>query len=376
MAEKEPVEAPKWVRTVIVPLVNLVLAFFVTGLVVLAIGEDPIEVMRLLIRGAFGYPEAIGYTLYYTTNFIFTGLAVAVAIHAGLFNIGGEGQAYIGGLGVGLVCLYLDFLPFVIVLPLAIVASALFGAAWAFIPAILQAKRGSHVVITTIMFNFIASALMVFLLGKVLIRPGQMSPESRPFEEHLFLPKIYEALEPIGISIGRSPLNFSFVWALICCWLVYLFIWRTRWGYEMRTVGQNEKAAVYGGISPSRITILAMLISGGLAGFMGVNEIMGVNHRLLLNFTAGYGFVGIAVALMGRNHPVGIALAALLFGALTQGVSEVPFDIPTIDREMQEVIQGLLILFAGALEYMVRPYVERAYVSLFGGRRRATAAAE
>ncbi|MGF1626345.1 MAG: ABC transporter permease [Alphaproteobacteria bacterium] len=369
----EPARAPKWVRIVVVPLVNLVLAFFVTGLVVLAIGEDPFEVMRLLIRGAFGYPEAIGYTLYYTTNFIFTGLAVAVAIHAGLFNIGGEGQAYIGGLGVGLACLYLDFLPMVIVLPLSIIAAALFGAAWAFIPAVLQAKRGSHIVITTIMFNFIASALMVFLLGKVLIKPGQMSPESRQFEQHLFLPKIYEVLDPLGISIGRSPLNLSFVWALICCVLVYLLIWRTRWGYEFRTVGQNERAAVYGGISPSRVTIVAMLISGALAGFMGINEIMGVNHRLLLNFTAGYGFVGIAVALMGRNHPVGIALAALLFGGLTQGVSEVPFDIPAIDREMQQVIQGLLILFAGALEYMVRPHVERAYVLVFGGRRRLEA---
>jgi ABC-type uncharacterized transport system permease subunit len=376
MAAAETVRAPKWVRLALVPLVNLVLAFVVTGLVVLAIGEDPILVLELLVRGAFGYPEAVGYTLYYTTNFIFTGLAVAVAIHAGLFNIGGEGQAYIGGLGVGLVCLYLDFLPMLIALPLAIVAAAVFGAAWAFIPAVLQAKRGSHIVITTIMFNFIASALMVFLLGKILIKPGQMSPESRQFEEHLFLPKIYEALEPIGIDIGRSPLNFSFLWALICCVLVYLFIWRTRWGYEFRTVGQNERAAVYGGISPSRVTIFAMLISGGLAGFMGINEIMGVNHRLLLNFTAGYGFVGIAVALMGRNHPVGIVLAALLFGALTQGVSEVPFDIPTIDREMQEVIQGLLILFAGALEYMVRPYVERAYVLLFSRRARAPAPAE
>ncbi len=374
MATAEPVRAPAWVRVGLVPLVNLLLAFIVTGLVVLAVGENPFEVLRLLVRGAFGYPEAIGYTLYYTTNFIFTGLAVAVAIHAGLFNIGGEGQAYIGGLGVGLVCLYLDFLPFIVVLPLAIIAAALFGAAWAFIPALLQAKRGSHIVITTIMFNFIAAALMVFLLGKVLIKPGQMSPESRQFADHLFLPKIHEVLEPVGISIGRSPLNLSFIWALVCCVLVYLFIWRTRWGYEFRTVGQNERAAVYGGISPSRVTIWAMVISGALAGFMGINEIMGVNHRLLLNFTAGYGFVGIAVALMGRNHPVGIVLAALLFGALTQGVAEVPFDIPAIDREMQQVIQGLIILFAGALEYMVRPHVERAYVALFRPRRQPVAA--
>ncbi len=133
-----------------------------------------------MIYGAFGFDEAIGYTLYYTTNFVFTGLAVAVAFHAGMFNIGGEGQAYIGGLGVGLVALSLDgALAQILIIPLAMIMAAVFGAAWAFIPAYLQAHRGSHIVITTIMFNFLASALMVYLLVNVMIKPGQMSPESR-----------------------------------------------------------------------------------------------------------------------------------------------------------------------------------------------------
>src|SRR3546814_619688 len=191
---------------------------------------------------------------------------------------------------------------------------------------------------------------MVYLLVNVFIQPGQMSPESRAFEAHTWMPAMHQMLGWFGIAAARSPLNLSFVWALVCCVLVWAFIWHTRWGYELRAVGQNPRAAVYGGISPSRNIVIAMLISGALAGFVGLNELMGVQRRLLLNFVAGYGFVGIAVALMGRNHPVGIFLASLLFGALYQGGSELAFEMPRITREMVVVIQGLVILFAGALE--------------------------
>lgn len=372
----QPVAAPRWVSIGLIPLINLVLAFLVSGLVVIGIGENPLEAVRWLVYGAFGYESAIGYTLYYATNFIFTGLAVAVAFHCGLFNIGGEGQAYIGGLGVGLVCLYFDFLPFPLILPLAILGGAVFGAAWAFIPGYLQAKRGSHIVITTIMFNFIAASLMVYLMVNVLIEPNQMSPESRSFVESARLPAMHEMLAFIGVDFGRSPLNLAFFWALICAFLVWIFIWHTRWGYEIRTVGQNAKAAVYGGISPSRSIIMAMLISGALAGFVGVNEIMGVQHRLMLNFVAGYGFVGIAVSLMGRNHPVGILLSALLFGALYQGGAELAFEMPRITREMIVVIQGLVILFAGALENMFRPRIENWFIQRAQARRPAPQPAE
>jgi len=353
---------PRWVGIVLIPLVNLFLALAIAGLIVLSMGENPLTALRFLAFGAFGYVEGLGYTLYYTTNFLFTGLAVAVAFHAKLFNIGGEGQAYIGGLGVGLVCLaFDDTLPLLLIVPLSIAAAAVFGAAWAFIPAYLQARRGSHIVITTIMFNFIAAALMVYLMVNLLIKPGQMSPESREFAPSAWLPFLHETMGWIGIEMARSPLNLSFVWALVCCVLVWVFIWHTRWGYEIRAVGGNETAAVYAGIRPTRIIVLAMCISGALAGFVGVNEILGVHHRLLLNFTAGYGFTGIAVALMGRNHPVGILLASLLFGALYQGGAELAFEVPTITRELVVVIQGLVILFSGALEHMFRPQLERLF---------------
>lgn len=353
---------PRWIEIGLLPILNILLALLVSGLVILAIGENPVTAVQIMLVGAFGYDEAIGYTLYYTTNFIFTGLAVAVAFHAMLFNIGGEGQAYVAGLGVGLLMLALDgVLPGILLLPLGILAAALFGAAWAFIPAWLQAYRGSHIVITTIMFNFLASALMVYLLVNVLIEPGNMSPETREFAPSAHLPFMHEVFAWFGVKITRTPLNISIFWALICCVLVWLYVWHSRWGYELRTVGQSEPAAVYAGIRPQRIVIIAMCLSGALAGFVAVNEVMGVHHRLLLNFTAGYGFTGIAVALMGRNHPIGIVLASLLFGILYQGGAELAFEMPKITREMVVAIQGFIILFSGALALMLRPPVALLY---------------
>jgi len=353
---------PRWADVGLIPLINIALALLVSGLIILLIGENPVEAVQIMLVGAFGYYEAIGYTLYYTTNFIFTGLAVAVAFHAGLFNIGGEGQAYIGGLGVGLVLLAFDsILPFGLLVPLAILTAAAFGAGWAYVPAYLQAYRGSHIVITTIMFNFIAAALMVYLMVNVLIAPGSMSPESRQFAEHAWMPFAHDVLAWFGIKSARTPLNLSILWALLCCVFVWLYIWHTRWGYELRTVGFSERAAVYAGIKPRRIVVVAMCISGALAGFVGINEIMGVQHRLLLNFTAGYGFTGIAVALMGRNHPVGVVLASLLFGILYQGGAELAFEVSRITRELVVTIQGLVILFSGALAYMTRPWIEQAF---------------
>ncbi len=351
-------ELPRWVTLGLLPALNLTAALLVSALVIALIGENPLKALELLVIGAVGYPEAIGFTLYYTTNFIFTGLAVAIAFHAGLFNIGGEGQAYIAGLGVGLVCLALGGWPWWAALPLAMVAAIGFGAAWAFIPGYLQAKRGSHVVVTTIMFNFLAAALMTYLLVDVLIAPGQQSPETRQFDRSLWLPFVHDMARWVGITIPNSPLNLAFFLAIIASVLFYLFVWHTRWGYELRAVGTNERAAGYAGISPSRIIILAMMISGGLAGLLAINDVMGVQHRVLLNFPGGAGFVGIAVALMGRNHPVGIAVPALLFGALYQGGGELAFEMPTITREMIVVIQGLIILFCGALENLFRVPLE------------------
>lgn len=197
------VPLPNWINYGLIPLLNLIVAFLISGFVVWLIGESPLDALSLLIQGALGNGEGIGFTLYYATSFIFTGLSVAVAIHAGLFNIGSEGQAYIGGLGCALVALSLDrYVPWYVTMPIAVVGAGLFGAAWAFIPAFLQAKRGSHIVITTIMFNYIGAALMVYLLVHVLIVPGKMAPETRTFLDGGQLPKLGWVMQLFGAKLG------------------------------------------------------------------------------------------------------------------------------------------------------------------------------
>jgi len=364
---------PKWADVILIPLISVLLALIVSGLVVLFIGENPLEAMAIMIRGAFGSAYGIGYTLFYATNFIFTGLAVAVAFHARLFNIGGEGQAALGGLGVAVVCLSVAWPHWSVALIAATLGSAAFGAAWAAVPAYLQAKRGSHIVITTIMFNFIASALLVYLLVNVFRVPGSMAPETARFVESVHLPNAAQFASFLGF--GRStPLNVTFFIALAACVAVWLLIWRTKLGYEIRSFGHSQSAAVYAGHNPTKIIMITMIISGGLAGMMAINGVMGEAERLVLDNVQGAGFVGIAVALMGRSHPIGVFLAAILFGALYQGGAELEFEMPAVSREMVLVIQALVILFTGALDNMVRMPMENIFMAL--KRRRSDTASQ
>ncbi|MDG1115809.1 MAG: ABC transporter permease [Flavimaricola sp.] len=354
---------PQWADVVLIPLISLILAAVLSGLVILAIGENPITALTIMIDGAMGSKYAWGYTLYYATNFIFTGLAVSVAFHARMFNIGGEGQATLGGLGVALCCLYLPWPHWTLAILGAIVASAAFGAIWALIPAWLQAKRGSHIVITTIMFNFIAAALLNYLLVSVLKPVGSMEPATGKFPEPTHLPNFAEMLAPLGISFSRgAPANVSFIIAILACFAVWALIWKTRLGYEIRAFGHSESAAKYAGISPTKIILISMSISGALAGMMALNNVMGEAERLVLNATEGAGFIGIAVALMGRSHPLGIFLAALLFGALYQGGAILSQDT-SIPVQIVLVIQALVIMFTGALDNMVRVPLEKVFLA-------------
>lgn len=368
----QPAELPRWVDVAVLPAVNLALALAVAALVVLVVGFQPLEVLALLVKGAFGSKAGIGYTLYYATTFIFTGLAVAVALHAGLFNIGGEGQAMLGGLGVGLAALALGpHLPLAAMLPLLVVAGALFGMAWAAVPAALQAWRGSHVVITTIMFNFIAAALLGYLLVGVLKEPGNMAAETAAFTASARVPGMHEAMRSLGVEWPRTPLNASLLLALAAAAAVYLTVWKSQPGYALRAVGFAPQAALYAGIRPPRVVMLAMAISGALAGLVGVNEVAGAHGRLLAEFVAGAGFTGIAVSLIGRNHPLGIVLAAVLFGALYQGGAELAFEIKGFSRDMVFLLQGLIVLFAGAMAEVAVPWLARG-VALFAAGARAS----
>lgn len=355
---------PQWAEVVLVPFISLLLAAVLSALVILAIGEDPIEAVKLMVTGSIMSTYGWGYTLYYATNFMFTGLAVSVAYHAGLFNIGGEGQATLGGLGVALMCLFIPWPHWSMALIAAILSAGLFGAVWAMIPGWLQAKRGSHIVITTIMFNFIAAALMNYMLVNVLRPEGAMDPATERFPEAVHLPSLHEMLAPLGINFSKSaPANISLFVAMIACWLVWLLIWRTRLGYEIRSLGKSESAARYAGMNPARIIVITMFISGALAGMMAINNVMGEAERLVLNATEGAGFIGIAVALMGRNHPIGVFIAAILFGFLYQGGAELAL-WTSIPRELIVVIQALVIHFTGALDNMVRMPLERIFIGL------------
>lgn len=351
---------PRWARLSLIPLLNLLFALFCTGILIALLGENPFAALSVMLKGVFVYDGGIGFTLYYATNLIFTGLCMAIASQAMQFNIGGEGQAMIGGLFCGLLILVLgEHVPLVVMFPLAVAAAAIGGGIWGFIPGYLYAKRGSHVVITTIMFNFIAAAILQYLLVKVLIAPGQMSPKTVAFAEQSHLPYLHEMAGWVGLEVARSPANFAFVLALAVAVLTWVMIWRTPWGFAVRTVGQSESAAVYSGIKPTRVVMQAMFFSGAMAGLLGINALMGEHHLILLSFATGYGFAGIGVALMGRNHPVGVVLAALLFGILIQGGSELDFEFKLITRDLVVVIQGLIILFTGALSQLFEPPVAR-----------------
>ncbi|TNE57156.1 MAG: ABC transporter permease [Alphaproteobacteria bacterium] len=361
MSTRAPTDLPRLVDVGLIPALNLLTALVISGLVIWVLGEDPFEAMSLMVSGAFGYGEAISYTLYYTTNFIFTGLAVSFAYRCGLFNIGGEGQAVLGGIGILIAALLFKDLPGLLLIPLCIIFGAALGALWAAIPAWLLAKRGSHIVITTIMFNFIAAAFLSYLLVGPLRRAGAQSTESEDIVSAAQLMPLHDVFAFLGMAEG--PANMAFVIALLLCLFYGVFMNRTKWGYELRVVGQNPAAARFGGISANRGIMIAMILSGAMAGLMGLNEVLGVQHRLVTNFTSGFGFVGIAVAFMGRHNPIGIILAALLFGALYQGGAEMAFEMPAITRDLVVMIQGLVILFAGALEHMYRPALNRIFAN-------------
>ena len=349
---------PRWATAFVLPLLNLLSALVVAGIVIYLLGESPLESLQILLNAALFNAEGFGYTLFYASTFIFTGLSVSVAMQAGLFNIGSEGQMYLGGLGLTVVALAFDAsLPAFILIPLAIIGSALFGAGWAFLPGYLQAKRGSHIVVTTIMFNFIAASLMNYLIIAFLIPAGQQNTASRVFAETAWLPKLSSALP----FLGETPLNISFILAIVALVIYGIAIWRSAWGYQLRATGLNQHAAHYAGVSITKTIVVAMLISGALAGVASINSVMGSTHYLGLNFPAGAGFIGIAIALMGRQHPIGIFLSSILFGALIQGGFDLSLEKPNIPTETFIFIQGLIILFCGAMENLYAPALAKLF---------------
>jgi general nucleoside transport system permease protein len=349
----------------LIPAASLAVALSGVAGLVLIIGEDPARALLTVVRGALGDPEGIGYTLFYATDYVFAGLAVALPFQAGLFNIGGEGQAALGGLGATVVVLALGDTPAPLILAAAVIAAAGFGAAWAFVPAMLQARRGSHLVITTIMFNFIAAALMTWLLVEVLIAPGQSALETRTFPSAVWLPTLADLTAGTRFDASEAPLNPIALLALLAAAIYWVLLYRTPLGYEIRAAGLNALAAQAAGIRVPRIILLAVCSGGAFAGLIAINELFGAQHRLTADLTAGAGFAGIAVALLGRGHPIGVVLAAVLFGALNQGGAALSFDMPAVTRDVVTVAEGVVIFVCGMLDGVVRGHIGQSLRTLW-----------
>lgn len=340
-------------RELLFPLIAVVAAFLVGGIIVWMVGDRPLLVYELFFTSAFGSIDGIGYTLFYATPLIFTGLAVAVAFKCGLLNIGAEGQLIAAAFATAWVGLVLPGWPSLVVTLLAMLAAIFVGGLWAGIPGVLKARFGAHEVITTIMMNFIAAGLVSYLTQYHYRKQGDPILETLPIAEKVngsivgpHIPRMSALLALLGISFpDRLPLNLAFLFALAACVVVYVFLWKTKWGYELLAVGENPSAAEYGGISIARNIVVAMFISGMLAGSVGINDVLGYRYRYYHNFSANYGFTGIAVALLGRNHPAGVLLAAILFGALIRSGLFIDIFTDNVSKDWVVILQAIIILF-------------------------------
>jgi len=353
----------KILKEILWPLIAVVAAFIVGGIVIFALGDNPIEAYRLLLSSSFGSLRDVGWMLHYATPLIFTGLAVAVALRCGLLNIGAEGQLYVAAFAAAWVGIKLGgtvvnvggveqnwswtTLPTFLLVPLCIAAAIIAGAIWGGIPGVLKARFGSHEVINTIMLNFIGIALVSYFTQYYYKVPGDPILQTAPIGENATIPKLSSFIPGLPPDV---PLNVAFIIAIFTCIAVWVFLWKTKWGYELRAVGQNPSAAEYGGISPKKQIILAMTISGALAGMVAIGEVLGTRHNFYNGFSAEWGFLGIAVALLGRNHPLGIFVAAIFFGVLLRGEIFVDAFTSKVSKDLGWVLQAIIILFVACLQ--------------------------
>lgn len=348
-------------REVLWPLVAVLAAFVVGGIIILILGDNPLTAYGWLLSSSFGSVKDIGWTLHYATPLIFTGLAVAVAFRCGLLNIGAEGQLYVAAFATAWVGMKFGGvatkvvgggtavadLPAFILIPLCILTAVVVGGIWGAIPGILRARFGSHEVINTIMLNFIGIALVSYFTQYYYKIPGDPIMQTANIGEAAHIPQLNQFLTFIPKDV---PLNLSFILAILMCVVIYVFLWKTKWGYELRAVGQNASAAEYGGINPKKQIILAMTLSGALAGMVAIGEVMGTRHNYYDGFSAEWGFLGIAVALLGRNHPLGVFIAAVFFGVLLRGEIFVDAFTAKVSKDLGWVLQAIIILFVACFQ--------------------------
>lgn len=349
------------------PLAGLVLALGVCTIVLIVFGESPtvlLEAFQNTLFTSFG----LGYTLFYTTPLIFCGLSVAISFHCGLFNIGAEGQLYLGSIAIIVCAALFPGLHWIVAIPLAIVASIAAGGIWGGIAGWLKAHRGSHEVIVTILMNFVGMALVNYLILYQFQNPESQSPETFYVSESYFLPTLHTLFNGVGLNwLEHTPANLALLIAIGLAFLCHFFLFSTTPGFELRAVGQNDRASHFSGISVTKKVTLALFLSGALAGMVGVNEVMGYQHKVIDSFSPGYGFTAIAVALLARNNPIGIILSAFLFGTLQNSAREIEFLSEKVTKELSLIIQATLIAFV-ASDYLIGKYGKRIQKLLKRGK--------
>lgn len=343
--EPKPGDAPSkginWgglLSELLVPLLAIFTALAIGALIILLTGTDVLKAYGGLFGGAFGTPENLANTLVESTPYIFSGLAVALGFKCGLFNIGAEGQLAMGAMAAAVAGYAITGLPLLIHLPLAVLIGALGGALWGAIPGFLRAKTGAHEVITTIMLNYIAIRLTDYLIKVPFRDPASSAPQTPTIEPSAELPLLFGA---------NYRLHAGFILAVVMAFVIWWLLKKTTIGFEIRTVGSNPDAAQYAGMSITRNFVLAMALSGGLAGLAGVSQVLGLQHKLQSSFSAGYGFDSIAIALLAKSNPIAIIPAALFWGALRQGAGLMQLE-SGISKDLINIIQALVIVFIAA----------------------------
>lgn len=320
-----------------IPVASVLLAFVVSGVIIHLCGLDVISAAKNMIEGSLGSKNAIAESLLKMGPLIFTGLAYALAARCGLVNIGAEGQLYIGGLTAALVGIYIPNLPAPLHQLFAVLAGFVGGGLWGFLSGWLKVRFGSSEVITTIMLNYVAQYLINYLVSGPLEEPPGTFPQSRPIVESSQLTRF----------LPGTRLHIGIFIALLCLVLFYFFLWKTTHGYETRVVGANPEAASYAGMKPSSSVLLCMFLAGGCAGLAGATDILGIQWRLMPNFSNGAGFDGIAVALLGHNTPLGIFFAAALFGIVRSGANLMQM-LSKVPVSIVNILQALVVLFVAA----------------------------
>jgi simple sugar transport system permease protein len=337
-------------EAVLPAIVALLIAAVVGDVLILSFGQSPGTVYRLLFEGTWGNAYGLGQVLYKTTTLTFTGLAVALGLRAGLFNIGAESQLAAGGFMAGLVGLVLPSgMPALVTLPVYIVAAALGGGIVGGVPGVLKAKFGAHEVITTIMLNFIVLALLNYFVAADLKVEGTLHTK----EIHAgAVPRLSEYVSGFHGSAANVMIFLAILAAIIAWW----FLFRTRRGFELRATGLQPEAAEYGGVNVNGVWLRALALSGAVAGIGGLNFVLGYKHYYEDSFASGSGFLGIAVAIVGRNHPIGVVLAALVFATMSQGGLAVNAVVP---KQIVDVLQAVVIIAVAASVPEVRRVLRR-----------------